>query len=93
MNRLVYLTKQTKPIIFGNSSVEIETFLLFTIFTDEENVIEETKRHKQIYFPKLRNNHNEKLCNKQENMKVDKVDKPVNYLFSNENQSNDDDSE
>lgn len=77
----------------------INIFLNFTLHkTDEEVVMEETRKHKNHYFPSLKRNQLQKPENKRKvpDANSDAVPynshKPVNFLFSNDNDFDDEGS-
>lgn len=67
----------------------------FSLQTDEEDVISETRKHKSHYFPmsthQLKRSRNNKDSNDaNSDAPTYNSQKPVNFLFSNENESMDD---
>lgn len=71
-------------------------FLISFIESDEENVEDETRKHKSHYFPTQKNKFPKKQFNSQSgensipNSTTYNMQKPVNFLFSNELDSMDD---
>lgn len=63
-------------------------FLFF--LTDEDFIVEETKKHKKIYFPQndVRPPKSLKVTTPETKIKEDK--KPMNFLFSNDDDMDDD---
>lgn len=72
-------------------------FFIYFVCIDEENVVEETRKHKNHYFPTMKKPQLKKNTSspnrKDENSEVVTYNsqKPVNFLFSNGTESNDDD--
>lgn len=63
--------------------------------TEKKSVADETRKHKSHYFPMKRSKHENERSNfqgsKDVNSRLDLIQngKPVNFLFSNENDSSD----
>lgn len=76
-----------------------DLFSILFLCTDEENVVEETRKHKDHYFPSMKKPQLKKHTSSQDGKAVStesvtyNSQKPVNFLFSNENESNNEDDD